>query len=64
MNDLYKELSNNGNNNLISQFQMFKASFQGDPKEQVQELLNSGRMSQETFERLSKLATQLQTILR
>lgn len=62
MNNLFNEIMGN-NNDLISQFNKFKASFQGNPQEQVQQLLNSGRMSQSEFERLSKMATQLQSIL-
>lgn len=62
MNNLFNEIMGN-NNDLISQFNKFKASFQGNPQEQVQQLLNSGRMSPSEFERLSKMATQLQSIL-
>ena len=37
-----------GNNmfGLLQQFQQFKQNFKGDPKQQVQELLNSGKMTQ------------------
>jgi hypothetical protein len=34
----------------------FKNSFKGNAKEQVQELLKSGKMSQEQFQQLSKMA--------
>ena len=57
MNKIYKAL--NGNN-ILSQFEQFKASFQGDPKEEVQKLLDSGQMSQQEFNRLSEQATKLQ----
>lgn len=49
--------------NLISQFLAFKNSFQGDPKAKVQELLNSGQMSQEQFDSLQQMARNLQGIL-
>ena len=62
MNNLFNEIMGN-NNYLISQFNKFKSTFQGKPQEQVQQLLNSGKMSPEQFERLSKMATQLQSIL-
>lgn len=62
MNNLFNEIMGN-NNDLISQFNKFKSTFQGNPQEQVQQLLNSGKMSPEQFERLSKMATQLQSIL-
>ena len=44
--------------NLIQQFNAFKQSFQGNPKEKVQELLNSGQMTQEQFNQLSQMAQQ------
>lgn len=46
--------------NLMNQFQQFKSQFQGDPKAQVQELLNSGKMTQEQFNQLSSMAQQFQ----
>lgn len=43
-------------NNLFDQFSQFAANFQGDPKQKVMELLQSGKMTQEQFERLSSMA--------
>ena len=57
MNNLYREL--NGNN-MLAQFIEFKRTFQGDPREEVQKLLDSGKLSQEQFNKLSEQATQLQ----
>ena len=54
----------NNMSNFISQFNQFKNSFQGDPKEQVQNLLNSGQMTQAQFNQLQSLATQLRNVLR
>ena len=47
--------------NMMKQFQQFRTNFQGDPKQKVQELLNSGQMSQQQFNRLSQLAQQFQS---
>lgn len=52
-----------GIGNLIRQFQQFRASFQGNPQQQVQQLLNSGKMSQEQFNQLAGLANQFQRFL-
>ena len=49
--------------NFMNQFNTFRNSFQGDPKQQVQELLNSGQMSQSQFNQLSQMATQLHSML-
>ena len=46
--------------NMMNQFQQFRNNFQGDPKQKVQELLNSGQMSQQQFNYLSQLAQQFQ----
>ena len=51
-------------NSLAKQFNEFKNNFSGDPRQQVQNLLNSGRMTQEQFNRLSKMASQFQNFLR
>lgn len=48
--------------NMFQQFQQFKANFQGDPRQRVQELLNSGQMSQQQFNYLSNLAQQFQSM--
>lgn len=60
MNNLYQQL--NGNN-IMSRFEEFKKTFNGDPQETVQKLLNSGQMSQEQFNQLSQQAKQLQQLL-
>lgn len=50
--------------NLVDQFNQFKNNFQGNPKEQVQQLLNSGKMTQEQFNKLQNMARQLQGFLK
>ena len=49
--------------NLISQLKQFRSTFQGDPRQQVQQLLNSGRMSQQQFNQFQAMAQQLQRTL-
>ena len=48
---------------MMTQLNQFKQTFQGDPRQQVQQLLNSGRMSQEQFNQLSQMATQIQNMM-
>lgn len=57
---------NGGNNfvNLLNQFNNFKRNFKGDPKQKVQELLNSGQMTQEQLNQLEQMARQFQGILK
>lgn len=48
---------------MMSKLNQFKQSFQGDPKQQVQQLLNSGKMTQNQYNQLSQMATQIQNML-
>lgn len=48
---------------MMQQFQQFRNGFQGDPKQAVQSLLTSGRMTQEQFNQLSNMAQQFQGLL-
>ena len=50
--------------NFISQFNQFRTGISGDPKAQVQQLLNSGQMSQEQFNQLSAMAQQFMPFVR
>lgn len=55
---------NSGLANLLSQFNQFKENFKGDPKQQVQQLLDTGQMTQQQFNQLSQAATQFQNMMR
>lgn len=41
---------------MMQEFNEFKSNFYGDPKQKVQEMLNSGQMTQEQFNQLSAMA--------
>lgn len=49
--------------NFTSQFNQFKNTFRGNPQQQVQNLLNSGQMSQQQFNELQQMAKQIQSIM-
>lgn len=57
-------LFNQMNNNLITQFQQFKNNFKGNPQQQVQQMLNSGKISQQQYNRAVQMANQLKGILK
>ena len=57
MNQLYNDMNQNG---FVQRFQQFKNSFHGNPQEQVQQLLNSGKVSQEQYNRAVQIAQQFQ----
>lgn len=50
--------------NLLSSFNKFKSDFQGDPRQKVQELLNSGQMTPQQFDELQVMAKQFESLLR
>lgn len=69
---LYNTLNNNSNNllgpfgnmqNFVQRLNQFSQTIQSDPKQQVQQLLNSGRMSQQQYNQLSQVATQIQKMM-
>lgn len=70
-NQLFDMLGGNSQNlgpfsnmqNLVTQLNQFRSGLQVDPKQQVQELLNSGKMSQTQYNQLSQMATQIQKML-
>ena len=47
---------------FLKQVQKFGRNFQGDPRQRVQDLLNSGKMSQQQFNYFSQLAQQIQSL--
>lgn len=48
--------NNNGFINMMGQLNSFAQQFQGNPQEQVSKLMQSGQMSQDTFNRLAPMA--------
>lgn len=44
---------------MMQKFQQFANVFRGDPKQTVQELLNSGKMTQDQFNQFSNIANQI-----
>lgn len=64
MNPLYSAMQNSNQNNFFTQFEQFKKSFKGNPQEQVQELLRSGKVSQEQYNKAVQMANQLSQFLK
>ena len=60
MNPLYQQT---GQNNVMQRFLQFKQQFRGNPQEQVQQLLNSGRISQAQYDQAVNMANQLRSML-
>lgn len=60
-NPLFQTMSANTNPfaDIIRQAQELQRTFQGNPRDEVQRLLNSGVMSQSQFNQLSQQAKQI-----
>lgn len=60
-NPLFNQFGNNASNPMVefmNDFNRIKQTIK-DPRQEVQNLLNSGKMSQQDFNRLSQMANQL-----
>lgn len=49
---------------MMQQFQQFRAGFQGNPKQEVEKLLQSGKMSQQQLNQLQGVAQQFMQFLK
>ena len=49
---------------MIQQFQKFRQGFTGDPQAEVQNLLNSGKMSQAQYNQFAQMASAFQRFLK
>ena len=60
-NPLYNELGGlNQNSDFLARFNRFRSTFRGNPHEQVQQLLNSGRITQQQYNDAVRMAQQFQ----
>ena len=50
-------------NGLMQRFQQFQQMFKGDPRHQIQQMLNSGKISQQQYNNAVQLAQQLQRMI-
>ena len=67
MSSLYNDFNPNPMNrmgNFLNQFNQFRSTFSGNPEQQVKQLLQSGRMSQDQFNQLAQTANQLYRLMK
>ena len=48
---------------MMQQFQKFKANFNGDPKAEVEKMMQSGKLTQQQLNQLQAVARQFQGLL-
>lgn len=54
---------NNGLMQIMAQAQDLQKTFNGNPKEEVERLLNTGQMSQDQFNRFAQMANQIRAMM-
>ncbi len=59
MNPLYNDMQSN-QGGMLQRFQQFRQNFRGNPQEQVKQLLNSGKVSQQQYNQAVQMAQQFQ----
>ena len=68
MNPIYQMMMGNmpGNNmmSLLQRFQEFRQQFRGNPQAQVQQMLQSGQISQAQYDNAVNMANQLRNLMR
>lgn len=51
------------NHPLLQKFRQFQQSFRGDPGQQIQQLLNSGKVNQQQYNQAVQMAQQLRRFI-
>lgn len=54
---------NDGLLQFINEVNEFQRTFKGNPKQEVQNLLNSGRLTQEQFNQFAQVASQIMAFM-
>ena len=54
----------NGPMQMMQQFMQFKQNFKGDPKAEVEKMLQSGRISQQQLNQVQQMAGQFQNLMK
>ena len=62
-NPLYDSLTKQPVNNIVQQFNSFKQNFRGNAKQQIQDMLNSGKISQQQYNEAVRKAQMLKNML-
>lgn len=66
-NPLFQQMGNgvpnNGMAQMMQRFQQFRQTFSGDPRQQIQQLMNSGKISQSDYDNAVQMAQQFQRMM-
>lgn len=59
MNDLYHQLNRGVPSDIVSRFNQFAQSVKGNPQQIIQQMLNSGKISQAQFNQAVQMANRM-----
>lgn len=64
-NPLYNSMNSmpNNMNGFFQRLNQLKQTFKGDPRQQIQNMLNSGRVTQEEYNRAVQMAQNIQKMM-
>ncbi len=62
-NPIFTQMQSNPMQQFIQRLQQFRQTITGDPRQQVQQLLNSGRVSQQQYNQAVQMANQIQRMI-
>lgn len=48
---------------MMHRFQQFRQTFQGDPRQQIQQMMNSGKINQQQYNQAYQMAQQFQRMM-
>lgn len=64
-NPLFNMMGGNDMQNpILQQLMQFRSSFKGDPRAQVQQLLNSGKVTQQDYDMAVQKANQIMSMMK
>lgn len=63
-NQLFNMIGDQSPNNIIQQFNQFKKSFSGNPQQMIQQMLNSGRITQDQLNSAMQKANQMMKFMK
>lgn len=64
MNPLYTQMNQGQQGGIMQRLEQFRQQFTGDPRQQIQQLLSSGRVSQAQYNHAYQMAQQLQRMIK
>ena len=62
-NPIFNAIQQNPMQPIMNRLEQFRKTITGDPRQQVQQLLNSGKVSQQQYNRAVQIANQLQQMM-